>query len=245
MASPASNDASEEAIEKIEAILAALPAENRTQVIESTTQVASHAMVTALSRGPRPLGIRVNSQTFTIDYVLNGSVSTIWDVDELFTVDASLDSTLMLELKENGVFQDTNGSGCGFDGDKLLRHVQKQHGGVEMEWFKMAAKRIQEKPLKIRNEGEMILQQYLYSAFSMLLHSMNQEGYLADQKVKWTCGLPVQLDDKVAGALACRVRSLPTHLHMGLCLPCSSVRWKSNPSKQDKLLPWVSMQEVI
>jgi hypothetical protein len=96
MASPASNDASEEAIEKIEAILAALPAENRTQVIESTTQVASHAMVTALSRGPRPLGIRVNSQTFTIDYVLNGSVSTIWDVDELFTVDASLDSTLML-----------------------------------------------------------------------------------------------------------------------------------------------------
>lgn len=100
----------------------------------------------------------------------------------------------------------------------------------------MTDMRIQENPLDIMNAGEIILQQYLYAPFSLLLNSMDPQGYLADQK--WTCGLPIKLDDKVTEC-SCLPNAASTYSPE--CLSCSSGRWKSNPTKKDKLLPWVSI----
>ena len=144
---------------------------------------------------PAQNGLKVNKTECKIEFIPENTtaVVTVWDVDSAIpSLDDGLVSGLKTEIDDGRVFHEDGN----LEVEALLGVVKQHHAGVNEDWFRDAAERIQKDPLDFKNEGEMILQQYLYAPFSYLFHSMDPSGYLADQL--WNSPISVLLDDQYA-----------------------------------------------
>ena len=95
------------------------------------------------------------------------------------THDLRFTKALRHELESAQVF--TTDANCPLlNAENLLRHVQALHRDLDLAWLHEAMQSILKQPLRISNDGEMILQQHPYSPFAHLFHSVNTNGCLAD-----------------------------------------------------------------
>jgi hypothetical protein len=157
-------------------------------------------------------GIRVNALG-TIDFVpleddvVVGANLPIWD--------ASNPTLTPVNYVEDSVVREIKSA---FDGDNnlkaddLLKMMRLHHEGVDEQWFARAVSLVTMEPLEPPNDGEMVLQQSMYTPFSTLLLSMNTRGYLADQT--WRCPIQVIVRDAY-GDVSSKPDAASTHSSLG------------------------------